>query len=78
MVIPSQIQFVDTVGLVSDVPDLGAAAGEVDGAAEVPNYEVLEIEFCDSSGYTYRLHAPRVHQPVHLHTQRHPLRTRHP
>ena len=77
MVIPSQIQFVDTVGLVSDVLDLGQAAGEVDRVLEVPNDEVLEIEFCDSSGSTYGLHTPRVHQPVHLHTQGYPLRTRH-
>jgi hypothetical protein len=77
MVIPSQIQFVDTVGLVSDVLDLGQAAGEVDGAAEVPNYEVLEIEFCDSSGYTYGLYTTGLHLPVHLHTQGYPLRTRH-
>ena len=70
------IQLLDTVALVSDLPDLGLAAGEVGAVVEVLAPDAFEVEFCDESGYTYGLHTLRAHQLVRLHTQGHPLRTR--
>lgn len=72
----SPIQLLDTVALVSDLPDLGLAAGEVGAIVEVLAPDAFEVEFCDESGYTYGLHTLRAHQLVRLHTQGHPLRTR--
>jgi hypothetical protein len=71
-----KIQLLDTVALVSDVPELGLAIGEVGAVVEVLSDDAFEIEFCDESGYTYGLHTLRAHQLVRLHTQGHPLRTR--
>ena len=70
------IQLLDTVALVSDLPELGLAAGEVGAVVEVLAPDAFEVEFCDESGYTYGLHTLRAHQLVRLHTQGHPLRTR--
>ena len=72
----SHIQLLDTVALVSDLPDLGLAAGEVGAVVEVLAPDAFEVEFCDESGYTYGLHTLRAHQLVRLHTQGHSLRTR--
>ncbi len=72
----THIQLLDTVALVSDLPDLGLAAGEVGAVVEVLAPDAFEVEFCDESGYTYGLHTLRAHQLVRLHTQGHPLRTR--
>jgi hypothetical protein len=70
------IHLLDTVALVSDIPELGLAAGEVGAVVEVLSDEAFEVEFCDASGYTYGLHTLRAHQLLPLHRQGHPLRTR--
>jgi hypothetical protein len=76
MAISSSVQLLDTVALLTDVPELGLSAGEVGAVVEVLSDEAFEIEFCDESGYTYGLHTLRTNQLVRLHTQGHPLRTR--
>ncbi len=52
----SPIQLLDSVALVSDVSELGLAAGEVGAVVEVLSDDAFEVEFCDDSGYTYGLH----------------------
>lgn len=71
-----RIQLLDTVALISDVPELGLAAGEVGAVVEVLSEDAFEVEFCDDAGHTYGLHTLREHQLVRLHTQGHPLRAR--
>ncbi len=70
------IQLLDTVALVSGIPELGLSAGEVGAVVEVLAEDAFEVEFCGESGFTYGLHTLRAHQLVRLHTQGHPLRTR--
>ena len=72
----SSIQLLDTVALVSDVPELGLSAGEVGAVVEILSAEAFEVEFCDEAGYTYGLHTLRSNQLVRLHTRGHALRTR--
>jgi uncharacterized protein DUF4926 len=76
MVTRPQIQLLDTVALVCDVPKLGLAAGEVGAVVDLLSDDAFEVEFCDESGYTYGLHTLRADQLVRLHTEGHPLRTR--
>jgi hypothetical protein len=76
MAAPSQIQLLDTVALLADVPELGLSAGEVGAVVEVLSHDAFEVEFCNEGGYTYGLHTLRAPQLVRLHTQGHPLRTR--
>jgi hypothetical protein len=70
----SPIQLLDTVALISDVPELGLSAGEVGAVVEVLADDAFEVEFCDDSGYIYGLHTLRAGQLVRLHTQGQPLR----
>ena len=72
----SSIQLLDTVALVSDVPEHGLSSGEVGAVVEILAEDAFEVEFCDESGYTYGLHTLHAHQLVRLHTQGHALRTR--
>lgn len=76
MAAPSAIQLLDTVALITDVPELSLSTGEVGAVVEVLSSDAFEVEFCDESGYTYGLHTLRAHQLVRLHTQGHRLRTR--
>jgi hypothetical protein len=76
MAATSSIQLLDTVALLTDVPEFGLAAGEVGAVVEVLSGDAFEVEFCGESGYTYGVHTLRAHQIVRLHTQGHPLRTR--
>jgi hypothetical protein len=59
--------------LVSDVPELGLAAGEVGAVVEVHSGDAFEVEFCDEAGYTYGVHTLRASQLLPLHTQGRPL-----
>lgn len=73
---PSLVQLLDTVALVSDLPEIGLAAGEVGAVVEVLPGGAFEVEFCDEAGFTYGLHTLKAHQLVRLHTRGHALRTR--
>lgn len=76
MAAASPIQLLDTVALLTDVPELGLSTGEVGAVVEVLSDVAFEVEFCDESGYTYGLHTLNAPQLVRLHTQGHSLRTR--
>ena len=69
-----QIQLLDTIALVRDVPEFGLVAGEVGAVVEVLSPDAFEVEFVDERGHTYGLHTLRAHQVVALHTKGHPLR----
>ena len=68
------IRLLDTVALISDVPELGLVAGEVGAVVEELSADAFEVEFCDEHGHTYGLHTLRSSQIVPLHTQGHPLK----
>ena len=68
------IELLDTVALVCDVPELGLAAGEVGTVVEVFSQDDFEVEFVDNDGSTYGLHTLRANQLVALHTKGHALR----
>jgi hypothetical protein len=68
------IELLDTVALVCDVPELGLAAGEVGTVVEVFSQDDFEVEFVDKDGRTYGLHALRANQLVALHVKGHALR----
>lgn len=44
------IELLDTVALVCDVPELGLAAGEVGTVVEVFSQDDFEVEFVDNDG----------------------------
>jgi hypothetical protein len=68
MVVKPEIQLLDTVALVCDIPELGLAAGEVFSQDD------FEVEFVDNDGSTYGLHTLRANQLVALHVKGHALR----
>lgn len=68
------IELLDTVALVVDIPEPGLAAGEVGAVVEVLSDDTFEVEFVDNDGRTYGLHALRANQLVALHTKGHALR----
>lgn len=70
----SHIGLLDTVALISDLPKLGLAAGELGAVVEVLSDDIFEVEFVDASGRTYGLHTLRANQLLALHTKGHPLR----
>lgn len=71
------IEHLDTVALIEDVPEFGLAAGEVGAVVEIlGDGEAFEVEFCNNSGQTYGLHVLRASQIVQLHTQGESLRLR--
>ena len=74
--VAEQIRLFDTVALVSDIPELGLAVGEVGAVVELLPDDTFEVEFCDEAGCPYSLHTLRVFQLVALHTQGNRLRTR--
>ena len=68
------IHLLDTVALVSDLPELGLSAGELGAVVEVLSEDAFEVEFVDGSGRTYGLHTLRAEQLLALHTKGQPLR----
>ena len=68
------IELLDTVALVLDIPELGLAAGEMGTVVELLSDDAFEVEFVDNDGRTYGLHALRANQLVALHTKGHALR----
>ena len=71
----AHIELLDTVAVVTDIPELGLTAGEVGAVVEVLGEgEAFEVEFCDNSGVTYGLYTLRASQLVALHTRGQALR----
>jgi hypothetical protein len=69
-----QIQLLDTVALLEDVPSRNIRAGEVGTVVEVLANNVFEVEFCDEDGQTYAEFALRADQLMPLHSQGKPFR----
>jgi membrane protein implicated in regulation of membrane protease activity len=64
-----QIELLDTVALLEDLPQRGLECGEVGTVVEVLAPEVYEVEFSDDDGQTYAQFALRGEQIVVLHNQ---------
>lgn len=71
----AKIELLDSVALVSDVPNYGLTVGEVGAVVEVLRAgEAFEVEFVDPAGTTYGVHTLRADQLIPLHTQGKALR----
>ena len=71
------IEQLDTVAVVTDLPEHRLTAGEVGAVVEVfGNGEAFEVEFCDRTGETYGLHTLRAAQLVSLHNRGQAFRLR--
>lgn len=64
-----QIDLLDTVALLEDLPQRGLQRGEVGTVVEVLALGVYEVEFSDDEGQTYAELALRDEQIVALHNQ---------
>ncbi len=73
---PQPTQILNTVALVTDLPELGLFAGEVGVVVEQLGDDAFEVEFVDASGRTYGLHTLKSVQLVRLHTRGQSLRAR--
>ena len=71
-----RIKLLDTVAVVTDVPEFGLAAGEVGAVVEELGGDAFEVEFCAPDGTTYALHTLRADQLVALHTRGESLQLR--
>jgi hypothetical protein len=64
-----QIDLLDTVALLEDLPQRGLQRGEVGTVVEILAPGVYEVEFSDDEGQTYAELALRDEQIVALHNQ---------
>lgn len=64
-----QIDLLDTVALLEDLPQRGLERGEVGTVVEILAPEVYEVEFSDDEGQTYAQFALRGEQIIALHNQ---------
>lgn len=67
--ITKEIELLDTVALLEDVPERGLKRGEVGTIVEVLAPDVYEVEFCDDDGRTYAMFALPADQLILLHNQ---------
>ncbi|MCW5948753.1 MAG: DUF4926 domain-containing protein [Pyrinomonadaceae bacterium] len=65
----NQIELLDTVALLEDVPERGLIRGEVGTVVELLAPEVFEVEFSDDEGQAYAQFALRGNQIIALHNQ---------
>ena len=70
-----QIDWLDTVALLEDLPQRNLGRGEVGTVVEILAPEVFEVEFSDDDGQTYAQLALRSEQIVALHNQGEGLKT---
>jgi len=69
------IELLDTVALLSDLPEYGLQTGEVGAVVEVlGNGAAFEVEFTDRAGIPYALHTLKADQIIALHTRGQALR----
>ena len=66
---PQPTEILDTVALVTDLPELGLFAGEVGVVVEQLGDDAFEVEFVNASGRTYGLHTLEAGQLLRLPTQ---------
>lgn len=65
----NNIKLLDTVALISDIPERQLKRGEVGTVVEILAPDVFEVEFSDDEGQTYAELALRSDQLVVLHNQ---------
>ena len=64
-----EINLLDTVALLEDLPQRDLIRGEVGTIVELLAPDVYEVEFCDDDGQTYAELALRSEQLIVLHNQ---------
>ncbi len=64
-----EINLLDTVALLEDLPQRDLIRGEVGTIVELLAPNVYEVEFCDDEGQTYAELALRGEQLIVLHNQ---------
>ncbi len=64
-----EINLLDTVALLEDLPQRNLIRGEVGTIVELLAPDVYEVEFCDDEGQTYAELALRGEQLIVLHNQ---------
>lgn len=64
-----QIELLDTVALLEDLPERGLDRGEVGTVVELLAPEIFEVEFSDDEGQTYAQFALQSNQIIALHNQ---------
>ena len=64
-----EINLLDTVALLEDLPQRNLNRGEVGTIVELLAPNVYEVEFCDDEGQTYAELALRGEQLIVLHNQ---------
>jgi hypothetical protein len=69
-----EINLLDTVALLEDLPQRNLKRGEVGTVVEVLAPGVYEVEFCDDEGQSYAMFALRADQLMVLHNQGEALR----
>lgn len=65
----TKIKLLDTVALVSDLPERKLKRGEVGTVVEILAPDVFEVEFSDDEGQTYAEFALPADQLITLHNQ---------
>lgn len=69
-----EIELLDTVALLDDLPQRNLKKGEVGTIVEILAPNVFEVEFSDDDGQTYAMFALRGDQLMVLHNQGRSLR----
>ncbi len=64
-----EINLLDTVALLEDLPQRNLNRGEVGTIVELLAPDVYEVEFCDDEGQTYAELALRSEQLIVLHNR---------
>ena len=64
-----EINLLNTVALLEDLPQRNVQRGEVGTVVEMLAPDVYEVEFCDDEGQTYAEFALRGEQLIVLHNQ---------
>ena len=62
-----ELQTLDVVALLEELPDHGLIAGQVGTLVEQLADGIFEVEFSDDDGRTYAMVTLRTNQLIHLH-----------
>jgi hypothetical protein len=65
--VKSELQVLDVVALLEDLPERGLVAGQVGTLVEQLSEDAFEVEFSDDNGRTYATLPLRTNQVIHLH-----------
>ncbi len=63
----TEIQLLDVVALIQDLPEHGLRRGQVGTVVELLAPDTFEVEFSDNDGQTYALLALHANQLMVLH-----------